>query len=88
MSDPNSKTPPQQWWKHGDHPAVRNRLPGVPGDTRCGYCGDRAHTHGWLDTPDGGYGVCPGDWVVPDGQGGYRRLKPEECGAAPRPGVA
>jgi hypothetical protein len=42
----------------------RYRNPGVPGNAPCRYCGGRMHVHGWIDTPEGGHIVCPGDWVI------------------------
>lgn len=72
-----------RWWKHGDHPHVRySRRPDVPGDTRCRYCGLRAHAHGWIDTPGGGQSVCPGDWIITDARGGHYRCKADEMADA------
>lgn len=93
------ETTAHQWFKNGDHPndgppdregrVVRYfRRPDVPGDTPCRYCGEHAHTHGWIDTPDGGHSVCPGDWIVTDERGVYRRCKADEFDAPPEPGVA
>lgn len=41
------------------------RSPDYPGE-EVHECGHRWHDHGWLDFPDGGETVCPGDWVVID----------------------
>ena len=41
------------------------RSPDYPGE-EVHECGHRWHVHGWLDLPDGGETVCPGDWVVID----------------------
>lgn len=41
------------------------RSPDYPGE-EVHECGHRWHDHGWLDLPDGGETVCPGDWVVID----------------------
>lgn len=30
----------------------------------CQHCGNIMHLHGWIDTLEGGYIVCPGDWIV------------------------
>lgn len=80
-----------RWWKHGDGPADREgrvvryfHRPDVPGDTHCRYCGERAHAHGWIDTPGGGQSVCPGDWIITDERGGYRRCKADEMAEATR----
>lgn len=42
------------------------RSPDYPGEEVHESCGHRWHDHGWLDFPDGGETVCPGDWVVID----------------------
>ncbi len=66
-----------QWFKHGDRPddgkrtvegaIVRYfRSPDVPGDSSCDRCGGVMHVHGWIDQPDGGLAVCPGDFLVFD----------------------
>jgi len=73
-----------RWFCNGDHPAdcvdlkhpnegkvVRYfRSPDQPGHTLCSYCDRVFHEHGWIDTPEGGHTVCPGDWVItgPDGE--------------------
>lgn len=38
-------------------------------------CGRTWHDHGWIDTPEGGHTVCPGDWIV-TGPNGYYPCKP------------
>lgn len=57
-----------QWFKHGDHPAVRyksdpNRYSdeGVP----------------WVDTSEGGHVVTPGDWIITGVKGEHYPCKPE-----------
>lgn len=40
------------------------RVPGLDGKAECAYCGDIMHNHGWIDTPEGGHIVCPGDWII------------------------
>jgi len=40
------------------------RTPDLDGQTVCKYCGDIMHNHGWIDTPEGGHIVCPGDWII------------------------
>jgi len=42
----------------------RYRAPSLDGQTLCKYCGKIMHDHGWIDTPEGGHIVCPGDWIV------------------------
>ena len=34
------------------------------GEMPCEKCGVRLHEHGWIDTPEGGHKVCPGDWII------------------------
>lgn len=56
-----------RWHKLGDHPAV---TPIYGAGTRIDEaCGHPSNEHGFLKTPDGTVGVCPGDWVVVDGGG-------------------
>lgn len=43
------------------------RHPGVSGDSSCISsipCDKKMHEHGWIDTPEGGHNVCPGDWII------------------------
>jgi hypothetical protein len=43
------------------------RRPDVSGTRPCISsipCAFRMHDHGWIDTPEGGHTVCPGDWVI------------------------
>ena len=58
----------KQWFKHGDHNAVdyyRNSK--ISGESDCVSsipCQSKMHDHGWIDTPEGGHNVCPGDWII------------------------
>jgi len=76
-----------QWRRNGDHPedgdpdtegeVVRYfRDPEVVGDT-CSHCGIDYHQHGWIDTLEGGYIVCPGDWIITGVQGEFYPCKPD-----------
>lgn len=38
--------------------------PSVASDTVCKHCGKTMFAHGWIDTPQGGHTVCPGDWII------------------------
>lgn len=38
--------------------------PAIPGFEICKHCDRVMHTHGWIDTLEGGHIVCPGDWVI------------------------
>jgi hypothetical protein len=40
------------------------RHPEVDGQSTCKHCGKIMHSHGWIDTLEGGHIVCPGDWVI------------------------
>jgi hypothetical protein len=42
----------------------------VSGDTTCDRCSVRWHEHGWIDAPEDGHVVCPGDWIVTTASGG------------------
>lgn len=44
----------------------RFRHPEVAGAKLCSHagCGRIMHDHGWIDTPEGGHIVCPGDWII------------------------
>ena len=42
------------------------RTPDLDGQDACKYCSDIMHNHGWIDTMQGGYIVCPGDWIITD----------------------
>lgn len=65
-----------QWHSNGDHPddhaehgqegrVVRYyRHPDVPGHRLCPHCHLTMHIHGWIDTGDDGYTVCPGDFIL------------------------
>jgi len=52
------------------------RHPGVPGETDCVRCGTRMHDHGWIDIFEGGYNVCPGDWIICGITGEFYPCKP------------
>ena len=40
------------------------RHPSVSGNSSCKHCNGLMHTHGWIDTLEGGHIVCPGDWII------------------------
>jgi len=40
------------------------RTPEGDGQHRCRHCNYIMHHHGWIDTPEGGHNVCPGDWII------------------------
>ena len=69
-----------QWFKNGDHPfdfagrpddtdregeIVRYyRTPKIDRHMTCTHCRKMMHHHGWIDTPEKGHIVCPGDWII------------------------
>jgi hypothetical protein len=53
------------------------RHPTYPGHETHRKCGRTWHDHGWIDTPDGGHVVCPGDWILTDVQGDKYPCKPD-----------
>ena len=53
----------------------RYRNPSVSGNVDCHICGKPLCLHGWIDTPEGGYTVCPGDWIITSGKGEYYPCK-------------
>jgi hypothetical protein len=53
----------EQWFKHGDHPAVLAE----PGDDGVGY----------IDTPEGRLRVEPGDWIITGVAGENYPCKPD-----------
>lgn len=69
-----------RWHKDGDHPDVR-KIYGA-GDMVDDLCGHPSHAHGFLKTPDGTVGVCPGDWIVRKANGELWRLRPAEFESA------
>ena len=52
-----------QWFKHGDVPEVTT----VPFSAK--ITDNRRAKLGWLETPQGGHLIFPGDWVIIDGKG-------------------
>lgn len=40
------------------------RDPDDNGDRLCERCRAKMHDHGWIDTPECGHVVCPGDWII------------------------
>lgn len=82
-----------QWFKNGDHPfdyakqddeckgegrIVRYfRHPYKSGADVCDSCGAIMHNHGWIDAPEDGHTVCPGDWIITMPDGKHYPRKPE-----------
>lgn len=53
------------------------RHPEVSGAKACQHCGKTMHTHGWIDTLEGGHNVCPGDWIITGVKGERYPCKPD-----------
>jgi len=78
-----------KWYQNGDHPEDKYELgkegklvryyrtPDNDGREECKYCGYYIHSHGWIDTLEGGHIVCPGDWIIKGIQGEYYPCKPD-----------
>lgn len=43
----------------------------------CEHCGQAMDKHGWIDTPEGGHNVCPGDWIITGVKGEHYPCKPD-----------
>ena len=43
----------------------------------CEKCGHIMHSHGWIDTLEGGHIVCPGDWIITGVKGEHYPCKPD-----------
>jgi hypothetical protein len=52
-----------QWFKMGDHPAVKASL--------------RYEQIGWVQTLEGGHEVTPGDWIITGVKGEHYPCKPD-----------
>lgn len=72
-----------QWWKNGDHPGdgpagQEGKVVGyyVPGEQKCPQCKRSWGDHGWVSTLEGGYCVCPGDWIITGVAGERYPVKP------------
>ena len=49
----------------------------VPERFRRADCHATMHDHGWIDTPEGGHTVCPGDYIIRGVQGEFHPIKPD-----------
>ena len=55
----------------------RRPEPEYAGASKCSDCGEVFHVHGWIDTAQGDHKVCPGDWIIPEMNGGWYPCKPD-----------
>ena len=53
------------------------RRPDIRGDESCRHCTWYMHSHGWIDTLEGGHIVCPGDWIITGVKGERYPCKPD-----------
>ena len=60
------------------------RHPGHYGKDPCAHCHLAFHVHGWIDNGGSGSVVCPGDWVVTEGDGNHYPIKPDVFGVVYR----
>lgn len=61
------------------------RRPDVSGEKPCDKCGVPMHSHGWIDTLEGGHVVCPGDWIIKGVAGEFYPCKPDIFAATYEP---
>ena len=55
------------------------RHPSMAGDKTCRYCSRLFADHGWIDSPNGGFVVCPGDFILSEPKNpskGFYPVKP------------
>lgn len=52
------------------------RTPDLDGKDECKHCGNTMHSHGWIDTLEGGHIVCPKDWIITGVRGEKYPCKP------------
>jgi hypothetical protein len=69
----------QQWSLDSPHPAVSRycQEEAKIGEILCRKCGLLKHAHGWVETLEGGYIVCPGDWIIKGIKGEFYPCKPD-----------
>jgi hypothetical protein len=53
------------------------RHPSMSGEKKCEHCGRTMHSHGWIDTLEGGHIVCPGDFIITGVKGEHYPCKPD-----------
>lgn len=53
------------------------RHPRIDGQIKCSECNHIMHEHGWIDTLEGGYVVCVGDWIIKGVNGEFYPCKPD-----------
>lgn len=53
------------------------RTPSMDGMSHCRHCDLIMHSHGWMDTLEGGHIVCPKDWIITGVKGECYPCKPD-----------
>lgn len=77
-AEPRQFTPEERKAKRWEGDIVRYfRHPEKSGATICSSCGKTMHEHGWIETLEGGYIVCPGDWIITGVKGEHYPCKPD-----------
>jgi hypothetical protein len=66
-----------QWFKDGDHPDVTPMPMPFHKIPNCKQCGKSVVEHGHIDTLEGGFIVCPGDWIIKGIKGEMYNCKPD-----------
>lgn len=51
--------------------------PDIEGTRECAHCAKTMHEHGWIEMLEGGYIVCPGDWIITGVEGEHYACKPD-----------
>lgn len=77
-----------QWNRYGDHPEVRSAEDpaGSVGPRRkLSCCQHEVREHGAVTTLEGGFLVCPGDWIIMGVKGEYYPCKPDIFAATYEP---
>lgn len=64
-------------WVNGVDSNVTYYQDAVGVDRACAQCANRMNIHGWIDTLEGGYRVCPGDWIIKGVAGEMYPRKPD-----------
>lgn len=72
--DPKSETQFEPFLSEGKI-VRRFRRPDIGGDAYCHGCGQKFYDHGWIDTEERGFDVCPGSWIITSEAGERYPLK-------------
>lgn len=54
----------------------RHLTPEMNGHHQCPRCSRIMHDHGWIETPEAGYIVCPGDFIIQGAQDEFYPCEP------------